>query len=92
MEVSGQLHAPATLPPEKSPWLPLDRRLGGPQSQSGCSGEEKNSQCLLGLKPLIIQPPQTNSEYHAKMLGQDIHLIMHEKLNYSMVKELRIME
>jgi hypothetical protein len=27
MEVSGQLHAPATLPPGKEPWYPLDRRL-----------------------------------------------------------------
>jgi hypothetical protein len=34
MEVSGQLHAPAALPPGKSPWYPLDRRLGGPQSRS----------------------------------------------------------
>jgi hypothetical protein len=44
MEVSGQLHAPAALPPGKSPWYPLDRRLGGPQSRSGYGGEEKNSQ------------------------------------------------
>jgi hypothetical protein len=29
MEVSGQLHAPATSPPEKSPFYPLDRRVGG---------------------------------------------------------------
>jgi hypothetical protein len=34
----------------------LDRRLGGPQSWSGCGGEEKNSQPLPGLEPLIIQP------------------------------------
>jgi hypothetical protein len=34
---------------------PMDRRLGGPQSQSGHGGEEKNSQPLLGLEPLIIQ-------------------------------------
>jgi hypothetical protein len=40
----------------KSSWYPLDRRLGGSQNQSGCSGEEKISQLLLGLKPLIIQP------------------------------------
>jgi hypothetical protein len=40
MEVSGQLHAPATLPLGKS--YPSARRLGGPQSQSGCCGEEKN--------------------------------------------------
>jgi hypothetical protein len=41
MEVSGQLHAPAALPPGKSPRYPLDRRLGGPQSRSGRFGEEK---------------------------------------------------
>jgi hypothetical protein len=29
---------------EKSPWYPLGRRLGGPQSRSGRGGEEKNSQ------------------------------------------------
>jgi hypothetical protein len=40
MEVSGQLHAPAVLPQGKSPWYPLDRMLGGPQSRYGGSGEE----------------------------------------------------
>jgi hypothetical protein len=44
MEVSDQLQAPAGLPQGKSPWNPLDRRLGGPQSRSGRGGEEKNSQ------------------------------------------------
>jgi hypothetical protein len=39
----------------KSPWYPLDRRLGGPQSRSGCGGEEKNSQPLPGHEPPIIQ-------------------------------------
>jgi hypothetical protein len=39
-----------------SPWYPLDRRLGGPQSRSGRGGEEKSSQPLLGLKPPIVQP------------------------------------
>jgi hypothetical protein len=43
-------------PKGKDPWNPLDRRLGGPQSWSGHSGEEKNSQPLPGFKPLIIQP------------------------------------
>jgi hypothetical protein len=51
MEVSGQLHSPAALPPGK-----LDRRLGGPQSRYGRGGEEKNPQFLPGLKPPIIQP------------------------------------
>jgi hypothetical protein len=43
-------------PQGKSPLYPMDRRLGRPKSQSGCSGEEKNSQPLPGLKPWIIQP------------------------------------
>jgi hypothetical protein len=41
MEVSGQLHAPAGLPPGRKPPYPLDRRLGGPQSRSGRGGEKK---------------------------------------------------
>jgi len=56
MKVSGQLHAPATLPQGKSSWYPLDRRLGGPQNRSGSGGKEKNSQALPGLEPPIIQP------------------------------------
>jgi hypothetical protein len=57
MEVNGQLHAPATLPPGKEPRYPLDRRLGGPQSRSGRSGEEKNSQTDIsaGCKTLDSQ-------------------------------------
>jgi hypothetical protein len=58
MELSGQLHVPAVLPQGKSPWYPLDRRLGGPQSRSGRGGEEKNSQPRRESNPrtLIIQP------------------------------------
>jgi hypothetical protein len=50
MEVSGQLHAPAALPPGKDPQYALDRRLGGPQSRSGRGGEEKNSQYPPGIE------------------------------------------
>jgi hypothetical protein len=57
MEVSGQLHTPAALPPGgKIPWYLLDRRLVGPQSRSGRGGVQKNSQPLPGLEPVIIQP------------------------------------
>jgi hypothetical protein len=35
----------------KSPWYPLDMRLGGTQSRSGRGGEEKNSQALRGFEP-----------------------------------------
>jgi hypothetical protein len=51
MEVSGQLHVLAAYPQGKSPLYPLDRRLGGPQSRSGRSGEEKNSQPPPGIEP-----------------------------------------
>jgi hypothetical protein len=58
MEVSGKLHAPGRFTSRgKSPWHPLDRRRGGPQSRSGHSaGEKKNPQPLPGLEPPIIQP------------------------------------
>jgi hypothetical protein len=44
MEVGGQFHSLAALPPGKEPLYPVDRRVGGPQSRSGCGSEEKNSQ------------------------------------------------
>jgi hypothetical protein len=40
MEVSGQLHAPAALPPGKSPRYPFYRRLGGPQIKRCTQGNE----------------------------------------------------
>jgi hypothetical protein len=43
-------------PQRKSPWYPLDRRLGEPQSRSGRGGVEKSSQPLTGLEPPIMQP------------------------------------
>jgi hypothetical protein len=42
-------------PQGKSPWYPLDRRLGEPQKLSGRGGIEKNSQLLSGLEPPVIQ-------------------------------------
>jgi hypothetical protein len=58
MEASGQLHSLTALPTGKSPQYPLDRRLGGSQSQSGCGGEEKipsSTASRLALGP--TQPP-----------------------------------
>jgi hypothetical protein len=53
----GVNFTPRPLYPQgKSPWGPLDWRLGGPQNRSGRGGEEKNSQPLPGLEPSIIQP------------------------------------
>jgi hypothetical protein len=42
-------------PQGKSPWYPLDRRMGGSQSRSGRGGEETGSQPLSGLESPIIQ-------------------------------------
>jgi hypothetical protein len=50
MEVSGQLHAPATLPSGKEPLVPTGQEAGGPQNRSGRGGEEKNSQPPPGIE------------------------------------------
>jgi hypothetical protein len=50
MEVIGQLHAPADLPREKNSQKPLDRTLGGPQSQSGSGDEVKE------IEPRLSSP------------------------------------
>ena len=50
MGVSGHLHSLATWPLYlwgKNPWYILNRRLGAPQSWSGCFGE-KHKTCLSG--------------------------------------------
>jgi hypothetical protein len=44
MEVNGQLHAPAALPPGKEPLVPIGYEAEWSQSRSGRGGEEKNSQ------------------------------------------------
>jgi len=42
MEVTGQLHDPAALPPGKEPLVPIgDRSLGGNHIRSGRGGEEE---------------------------------------------------
>jgi len=56
-------------PKRKSCWYPWDRRLGGPQSLSGHSGEEKNSQPPLGLEPPILQPIAQHCTTDLKLLS-----------------------
>jgi hypothetical protein len=57
MEVSGQLHASAIIPWGKTPLqYPLNRKLGGSQSQSGRLGEKENRLILLKSEPWIVQP------------------------------------
>jgi hypothetical protein len=57
MEANGRLHAPAALPPGKSPRYPLDRRLGGHQSQPRRYGVEKNVSPLPGIEPGFLGRP-----------------------------------
>jgi hypothetical protein len=40
MEVSGQIHAPASLPPGKNSRYTLDKRVGGTHGRFGRSGEK----------------------------------------------------
>jgi hypothetical protein len=73
MEMSGQLQAPAALFPGKSPWYPLDRRVGGPQSRSGHGGEEKNSQPPPEIEPQnpdlpVRSPALYRLSYHGSPL------------------------
>jgi hypothetical protein len=56
MEVNGQLHTPAALPPGKEGPYPLDRRLGGPQSRSGRSGEGDKYLPLPGIEVRSSSP------------------------------------
>jgi hypothetical protein len=77
MKVSGQLHAPAALPPGKEPLVPI-RRLGGHQNVSERDGEENNSQPLPGLEPSIIQAVAQRyttevSRLLSHFLGSHIH-------------------
>jgi hypothetical protein len=54
----------------KSPQYPLDRRLGGPQSQSGHGAEEKNSQSPSGIEPRSSdRPARSQSLYRLSYLG-----------------------
>jgi hypothetical protein len=55
--VCCQPHALATLSPgETAPQNPLNRRLAGPQSLSGCFGTEKNLLPMSGLESRTVQP------------------------------------
>jgi hypothetical protein len=51
-------------PQRKSPWYPLDRKLGGPQSRSGRGGEEKNSQPPPVTEPQNSDRPARSPELY----------------------------
>ena len=50
-----QLRAAVALPPRKEYQHPLERRLCGSQSRSGCCGEEINFLSLPGIEPQFLR-------------------------------------
>jgi hypothetical protein len=57
MQVSGQLRALAALHLQKRTFMPIFMSAGGPQSQSGRCGEEKNFLLLPINEPRILGCP-----------------------------------
>jgi hypothetical protein len=55
MEVSGQLHAPAALFPNKEPQYSFNRRLSGSKRRSE-RGEEIKPLSLQGIEPQSSRP------------------------------------
>jgi hypothetical protein len=57
-------------PGERAPQYPLDRRLSGPQSWFGRSGEKK----ILDPTGIRTRPVSSQSLYRLRYLGSHIHL------------------
>jgi hypothetical protein len=80
------------FPQGKSPWYPLDRWLGGPESHSGRGGEEKNSQPPPGIGPwhsdlahrLVAIPTELSrlliQGYKAKVNVKSLGLTKHDAM------------
>jgi hypothetical protein len=80
LEVSGQLHAPAALPPGKEPRYPLDGTLGGPQSRSG-RGENSCPYWDSNSDPSVIQPiASPYSDYASPVLNEMVQIAINYKL------------
>jgi len=79
MEVSGQLHAPATLPPGNSPWYPLDRRLCESQSRSERGGEEKKFPAPAGNRT-PVHPARSLALIRSYNSVKQLYFLMHIKI------------
>jgi hypothetical protein len=51
MDISGNLQALLALLLGNKPWYPLNRKVGGPQSQSEYFDEQKKLLILEGIEP-----------------------------------------
>jgi hypothetical protein len=71
LEVSSQLHAPSSLPPEKNPPVPIGEEADGPQNRSGRRWEEK----ILDPTGTRIPTPQSSSPlYRLRYPGSSIDI------------------
>jgi hypothetical protein len=61
--VSGQLHVPPALPPEKGPPVPIGNEAGWPQSWSGRRREEKFLYPTGTRNPALGRPARSKSLY-----------------------------
>jgi hypothetical protein len=93
MEVSGQLHAPAALPPPppgKNLRYALDRRLSGPLSRYGRGGEEEKIPLLplTGLEPWSFSSYLIHCTDWYQLLCAMSHLLHFKKVTLTTPKNL----
>jgi hypothetical protein len=88
MEVSGYLHAQASLPPGKElPPYPLNRRLGGSQRRSGRCGEEKNISILIpspihSTDKVVLEDESLSASHMYRLLwNPKVHYLVHKILS-----------
>jgi hypothetical protein len=73
MEVSGQLHAPAALPPGKSPRRLCDRSLGGPQNRFDEIVRRKMLPLLRLQLRFLGYPVRSQSLYQLRYPGSNVN-------------------
>jgi hypothetical protein len=86
MEMSGQLHAPAALLPEKSPLVPTGQEAG-PQSRCGRCGEEKNLSPLPGIEPRPSSPQLSRLRYFIQETEVKLNCINITKITFKTHRE-----
>jgi hypothetical protein len=74
MEVGGQLHTLAAVSPEEIPQYPLNQRLCGCHSQSGCIREEKTFLFPQRIKLKFLGPEHSPITILAEPWSMDTHV------------------
>jgi hypothetical protein len=77
-------------PQGKSPWYPLDRRLGGPQSRSKRHGEVKTLAPTGTWTPTLGCPARGQSLYWLSYPGSQLHYGIYGKSNKHDIKSVNV--